>query len=134
MADNKGLDKTLLARAASRAAAWPHLFAWVLARYQQINDLTNEDVCDMLACDRDTLNHLRLCGRPDPDPAEFAIDVQRVADKLGVDAALLASIVREVDAHTAFTTADGGTAASPFSSTPGMLKAARDREEDGSDT
>lgn len=122
------LDGTLLARAADYAASRPHLLSWVLARYGAINGLSQEEVREMLGCDPDTYNHLRLCGRPDPDPAEFAIDVQRVAERLGIDAGLLASIVRDVDAHAAFTQGNRGAAASPFSSTRGMLKAARDRE------
>ena len=109
-------------------ASRPHLLSWVLARYREINGLSEEEVRNMLGCDRDTYNHLRLCGRPDPDPAEFAVDVQRVAEKLGVDAGLLASIVRDVDAHAAFTQGNRGAADCPFSSTRGMLKAARDRE------
>jgi hypothetical protein len=122
------LEGTLLARAADYAASRPHLLSWVLARYGEINGLSEEEVREMLGCDRDTYNHLRLCGRPDPDPAGFVIDVQRVAEKLGVDAGLLAAIVRDVDAHAAFTQGNRGTAASPFSSMGGMLKAARDRE------
>jgi hypothetical protein len=106
------------------------MFAWVLACYQEINKLTDAAVCAQLACDVDTLNQLRLCGRPNPDPAEFAIDVQRVAERVGLDAGRLAEIVREVDAHTAFTGANRGMVAPPFLSTPGMLKAARDREEE----
>jgi hypothetical protein len=136
-ANSQGLDSDLLAWSAVRAARWPHLFSNVLDRYLDLNDLSNADLCSLLHCDPTTLNHLRLCGRPDPDPSEFAIDIQRVADKLGLDAGTLASIVREVDAAEAFSQAGRspsirtghGQAIPPFSSTPGMLKAARDHEE-----
>jgi hypothetical protein len=134
-ADSQGLDSDLLAWSAARAARWPHLFSNVLDRYLALNDLGEADLCALLQCDRTTLNHLRLCGRPDPDPSEFVIDIQRVADKLGLDSGTLASIVREVDAAEAFSQARRnpsirkGEAISPFSSTPGMLKAARDHEE-----
>jgi hypothetical protein len=136
-ADSQGLDSDLLAWSAARAARWPHLFSNVLDRYLDLNDLDEEDLCSLLHCDRATLNHLRLCGRPDPDPSEFAIDIQRVAGKLGLDAGMLASIVREVDAAEAFSQAGRnasiptgqGQAMLPFSSTRGMLKAARDHED-----
>src|SRR5215217_3600768 len=119
MADNAGdreLDGKVLAWAAARAADWPHLFSGLIDRYLDMNDLTEEELCARLRCDLDTLNHLRLCGRPDPDPAAFALDVQRVAEKLNLDPGMLASMVREVDAASAFKKAR--RAASPFSSTP----------------
>lgn len=129
MADNdnsQGFSSDLLAWAAARASGWPHLFSGLIDRYLELNGLSEEELCERLHCDRDTLNHLRLCGRPDPDPAEFTVDIQRVADKLNLDAGRLASIVREVDAAGAFVKA--GSEVSPFSSTPAMLQAARDRE------
>ena len=126
-ADNHGLESNLLAWSATRAANWPHLFASVIDRYLELNELTEDELSAYLHCDHNTLNHLRLCGRPDPDPSAFALDIQRVADKLGLDAGTLASIVREVDAAEAFGRA--GSEVSPFSSTPGMLKAARDHDE-----
>lgn len=122
------LNGDLLALAAARAADWPHLFAGIIARYLTLNNLTEQELCARLRCDRDTLNHLRLSGRPDPDPPAFALDIQRVAGKLGLSASTLASIVREVDAAEAFSSA--AQSISPFSSTPAMLQAARDREEE----
>jgi len=134
-ADNQVLNGNLLAWSAARAARWPHLYSGLIERYLELNDLSEDDLCALLKCDRATLNHLRLCGRPDPDPAEFAIDIRRVADKLSLDAGMLASIVREVDTADAFSRAQRNTslrkgpANPPFSSTAGMLKAARDHED-----
>ncbi len=142
--DNQELDSKLLAWSAARAARWPHLFSSLIDRYLELNNLSEESLCARLHCDLDSLNHLRLCGRPDPEMSAFALDVQRVADKLGLNAGTLASIVREVDAAKAFSragrnrsvgswpAANSGSrqVVSPFSSTPGMLKAARDRYEE----
>jgi hypothetical protein len=124
-----GLNSDLLARAAARAARWPHLFAGIIESYQQVHGLSDEQVCAMLACDRDTLNHLRLCARPDPDPAAFAIDIERIAYRFGLDAGKLVAMVREVDALLVFERL--AEAASPFdlSGTVEMLRAARDRED-----
>lgn len=158
--DNQSLDGNLLAWSAARAARWPHLFSGLIDRYLELNNLSEADLCSLLRCDSATLNHLRLCGRPDPDPSAFALDLQRVADRFRLNAGTLASIVREVDAAEAFSKAGRNPSAgslaqaihvlppegpgtqdvpasteakgriiSPFSSTPGMLKAARDRDE-----
>lgn len=141
-ADNQGFDNDLLAWSAARATNWPHLFSNLIERYLELNNLSEDALCARLNCDLNTLNHLRLCGRPDPEPSAFALDIQRVADKLGVNAGTLASIVREVDIAEAFSRASQNPSRSlsssrakgseqnisPFSSTSGMLKAARDRD------
>jgi ribosomal protein L12E/L44/L45/RPP1/RPP2 len=125
-----GLDSELLAWAASRAAKWPHLLSSVIERYRRAHGLSDEQLCDMLGCDLDTLNRVRLCARPDPDSAAFAIDIQRIAGRFGVNVGVLTAIVREVDVVEALKQA--GQVAAPFASSgmPEMLKAARDREQD----
>ena len=130
MNQDEEFDSRLLAWAARRAGDWPHLFASVIDRYVEVNKLDEQALCARLGCDRDTLDRLRLCSRPDPDPMAFAIDVQRVADKLGLDAGFLASIVREVEADAAFRRAGHRPLPFPSSYTPGMLRAARDREDE----
>lgn len=123
----------LLALAARRAADWPHMFAGIIASYLELNGLTEEELCSQLGCDGPTLDLLRLCSRPDPEPYAFSVDIERIAKKFGLDASSLAAIVREVDATDAFRASsqaqeDGQT---PFLSTSGgMLKAARDRDHD----
>ncbi len=124
-----GLNSDLLARVAARATRWPHLFAGVIERYQQVHGLSDEQLCAMLACDRDTLNHLRLCARPDPDSAAFAIDIERIADRFGVDVGKLAAIAREVDALLAFEQLAEAARPFQFSGTAEMLRAARDHED-----
>ena len=127
MAESSPPDDELLSLAASRGANRPHLFASVLARYAGLNNLDEAGLRAEIGCDPRTLTRLRLCLRPDADPAAFTLDVQRIAESLGLNPAILAQIVREVDATDAFTSSPGQA---PFSSTPGgMLKAARDHDE-----
>jgi hypothetical protein len=127
MAESSPPDDELLSLAASRGANRPQLFASVLARYAGLNNLDDDSLCAELGCDARTLTRLRLCLRPDADPAAFSLDVQRIAESLGLNAAVLAQIVREVDATDAFASFPGQA---PFFSTPGgMLKAARDHDE-----
>ncbi|HEX9990569.1 MAG TPA: hypothetical protein VGE45_19090 [Chloroflexia bacterium] len=127
MAENSPSGDELLSLAASRAANRPHLFASILARYAGLNNLDDAGLRAEIGCDARTLDRLRLCLRPDADPGAFTLDVQRIAESLGLNAAVLAQIVREVDATDAFVRAPGQA---PFSSTPaGMLKAARDHDE-----
>lgn len=129
-------DDNLLALAASRAAAWPHMFAQVIARYLELNGWSEEALCAHLGCSKPTLDRLRLCSRPDPDPYSFLVDIERIAEKLGLDAAGLAAIVRDVDAADAFSAhpqAQGQAQAPFFSTSGGMLKAARDHNEDTSE-
>ena len=127
------LTSGLLAQAAAHAAKWSHLLANVVERYLQLNGLTEDALCVHLRCDLDSLNHLRLCGRPDPDPVAFALDIKRLADKFGLDAGALASMVREVDAAETFGALNAfgkaGQKNNPFSSMSAMLQAARDHEE-----
>jgi hypothetical protein len=127
MAENSPSDDELLSQAASHAANRPHLFASVLTRYADLNNLDDDGLRAEIGCDARTLTRLRLCLRPDPDPGAFSLDIQRIAETLGLNATVLAQIVREVEATDAFTRSPGQ---SPFSSTPGgMLKAARDHDE-----
>ena len=127
MADTSPSNDELLTLAAARAGGHPHLFASVLARYADLNNLDDAGLRAELGCDAPTLTRLRLCLRPDADPAAFTLDVQRIAESLGLNATVLAQIVREVDATGVFARSPGQ---GPFSSTPGgMLKAARDHDE-----
>ncbi|MEO8287942.1 MAG: hypothetical protein ABI670_16055 [Chloroflexota bacterium] len=127
MDSERRMQSEKLARAAQQAASKEHLFASQLARYAKANSLSDPALCARLHCDQDTLNRLRLCGRPDPDPSAFALDVRRIADRFGLDPSMLAGIVREVDILAVFQDLRVNP---PFSSTPGgMLKAARDHDD-----
>lgn len=127
MADSSPSTDELLTLAAARAGGHPHLFASVLARYAALNNLDDAGLRAEIGCDARTLTRLRLCLRPGPDPSAFTLDIQRLAESLGLNAAVLAQIVREVDATGVFSRSLGQ---GPFSSTPGgMLKAARDHDE-----
>lgn len=128
---NEPLSDDLQALAASRAARYDHLFAKALAQYLTLNRLDERGLLAMLRCSPSTLNRLRLCGRPEPQAPGFALDIGRVAEKLGLEAGMLAAIVREVDAAEAVKALATRRKMPPFSSTSsGMLRAARDHEPD----
>jgi len=114
----------LLDQAARHAASHEHLFAAILARYSALNGLDEEGLRAHLHCDAATLTRLRLCGRPEPEAPAFALDIQRIAEKLDLDAHTLAQLVREVDAADAFTTNR------QISTHGDALQAARDREDE----
>ncbi len=124
MNDDPYNEDDLLDQAARRAAGHEHLFAAILARYSAINGLDEEGLRAYLKCDAATLTRLRLCGRPDPEAPAFALDIQRIAERLGLDAHTLAQLVREVDAADAFTTNR------QMSTHGGALHAARDRDDE----
>jgi hypothetical protein len=115
----------LLDQAARRAAGHEHLFAAILARYSALTGLDDEGLRAHLHCDAATLTRLRLCARPDPEAPAFALDIQRIAERLDLDANTLAQLVREVDAADAFST-------NRQTSTHGgaLLQAARDHEDE----
>jgi hypothetical protein len=124
MNDDPYNEEDLLDQAARRAAGHGHLFAAILARYSALNGLDDEGLRAHLNCDAATLRRLRLCGRPDPDAPAFALDIQRIAERLGLDALTLAQLVREVDA------ADALTRNRQISTHGGALQAARDHEDE----
>src|SRR4051794_731181 len=105
MAKNPEISSDLLAKVAARASSRPYLFAYVLARYAQINNLNDDGLCSYLGCDVVTLNRLRLCCRPDFEEPFFAFDIRLVAEKLNLNPYLLAALVREVDSVDVFQSA-----------------------------
>ena len=124
MNDDPYNEEDLLDQAARRAAGHEHLFAAILARYSALNGLDDEGLRAHLHCDAATLTRLRLCGRPDSEAPAFALDILRIAERLGLDALTLAQLVREVDAADAF------TRNRQISTHGGALQAARDHDDE----
>ncbi len=120
-----GAGDDLLFRAAERGANHSFFLAATLRAYADLEALDDDGLAARLGCHRGDLPALALCRRPETGDA-FAMDVQRIAGRFGVDAARLAEIVRLVDALGAL-----GKGAAERSSEARLLAAARDREEDG---
>lgn len=99
----------------------PDYMAYVLARYQELEGISDEDLAGALG----TLPHLAirlaLCRKPDTGATDFAARVREIADYTLMDEAVLANIIRHVSSVRALSTA----------SERQLLSAARDRGDAG---
>ncbi len=111
-----------LAAFARRVADDPFFLASALRDYAQSEGLDDAGLAARLGCSAETLDRLRLCRRPRPEPAEFRADVDRIAERFGVDPTALAEVVRRADVLAELRHAGAGGA--------GTLMAARDRPGD----
>jgi hypothetical protein len=114
-------EPSLTRRAAERAASRAFFLASVLLPFAQGEGLDDHGLASYLGCRDDQLAALLLCRRP--DPRTFARDVQRIAERFGLDPSRLAEAVRLADSLEALGRA-------PTDRGEGFLAAARDREED----
>jgi hypothetical protein len=107
-----------LASIASERAAF---LGSILEAYAVATATPVDRLAERLHCDEQTLARLRLCRAPREDPAYFADDVQRVAERFKIPIEQLLSIIRDVSVLRAMrgtVTQDGG-----------YLMAARDRDD-----
>jgi hypothetical protein len=99
----------------------PDYMAYVLARYQEQEGISDENLAGALG----TLPHLAirlaLCRKPDTGATNFAARVREIADYTLMDESVLANIIRQVNSLQALSTA----------SERQLLSAARDRGEAG---
>lgn len=117
----------LVIRAARRAVLDPHFLAFGLGRYAEERQMDERGLMAALGATPETLAHARLCRTPRTDPAGLREDVGRIADKFGLNAAVLAEAVqagRVAEVHRASAERELPEAAAP-------LLAARDRAEGG---
>ena len=115
-------DPRLLRRAAERAGERRFFLASALLPYARAEGLDDAGLADRLGCTPEDLPALLLCRRPGNEGGRFRMDVERIAERFGLDAANLARVIRLADALQAF-----GPAASDAPS--GLLAAARDRDD-----
>lgn len=113
---------------ARRVGEDPFFLASALAAYARGIGLDDPALARLLGCAVATLPHLRLCRRPGGEAAAFRADVARIADRFGVDRAILAQIIRWADAVAGLHAASTADAAR---GEHGLLLAARDRVDDG---
>jgi hypothetical protein len=120
-----------LVRAAQRAVSNPFFLASTLKEYQRAHHLDNEALATLLECHVDDLPRLALCRRPVEAQQTFVHDIDHLAQRFHLQADQLAAIIRQVDTLTLW------QQQMPFhqqATSPGMLTAARDREEESSET
>ncbi len=108
---------------ARRVQSDPAFLAAALADYARSEGLDEHGLAKALGCAPGQLAPLRLCQRPRAEPAgQFRRDVEQIAARFGVRAAVLAEAVRRSDALRALRGAGMGE--------QGTLMAARDRDEE----
>ena len=112
----------LLAYTAQRAKARPEYLAWVLARYVELEHISEDELTHRLDITLGDVPHLALCLRPRAD--HFADDVRQISAKFNINPAVLATVVRLVDSAEALAAAGAGEA--PRNA--GLLMAARVRK------
>jgi hypothetical protein len=115
-----------LSRAARRAGQQPFFLAYVFHQYREANTLDEPALANLLGCSVDALPRLALCRRPMGDTSAFRTDIDHLAERFRLNGEQLAAVVRQVDALEAIRSQMKETQASY-----GTLRAARDREEDG---
>ncbi len=89
-------NSALLARMAGRTVYRSEYLGWVLARYADSEHKTDEMIRRLLRVPANDLNRIRLCLRPRSQ--SFAEDIGHIARKFGADAAILAQLIRHVEA------------------------------------
>lgn len=113
-----------LSKAARRASQQPFFLASVFQSYQAANAVDDAALAGLLGCAVHDLPRLALCRRPVGEAAAFAADIDHLARRFQLDSEQLASVVRQVDALKALR-----TYRTVSKQAPGMLRAARDRDE-----
>jgi hypothetical protein len=112
----------LLAYTAQRAKTRPEYLAWVLARYVELEHISEGELAQHLGIAAHDLPHLALCLRPRID--HFADDVRQISTKFSINPAVLATVVHLVDSVELLAVRNAGEA----SADAGLLMAARARK------
>lgn len=117
---------SLIGSFARRLADDEYFLASALKTYALSEQLDDSALAKALKCNVETLDSLRLCRRPTSEPKLFRRDVDRIASHFGVDAGMLAQIVRRSDVIVALRQG--------ASNESDLLMAARDRSDEISKT
>ena len=88
-------DKTeqLLNHMANRAAARPYFLAGAIQSYQERHQLDRVALAAWLGIPDEQLTRLELCGQPDATEPGRSKDVVAIADRFGIEAAKLETIL-----------------------------------------
>jgi len=121
-----------LARAAQRAVSHEFFLAGILREYQQANQLDDEALAKSLGCHINDLPRLALCRRPATEQKVFIQDIEHLARRFHLHWDQLASAIRQVDSLRALR--QQLTSTRNAQQMPGILRAARDRDQDSADS
>ncbi len=111
----------LIVRAARRASSRDEFMAWLLVRYQDLEQCDESQIAENLEIPRADVPKLALCLRP--RPKTFVEDIAALAAKFNCDASKLANLVRLAEAAGVM------QATEQSESGAGLLIAARKRNE-----
>ena len=109
---------TPLDRLAQRVLNDPCFLAAALTAYADSEGFDDTGLAARLGCARSVLTNLRLCRMPRPEAPRFWQDIERIAERFGVNGEILAEMVRRGRSLLRFREA-----------APRTLWAARDRPE-----
>jgi len=88
-----------LASAAVESANHGWALGSVLKQYQEIEELTSQELADDLGCSPTTLRWICLCRRPAKN--RFAEDVSQIAARFNIDLSRLVAALRRVEVVSA---------------------------------
>ncbi len=111
-----------LAFAARKAATRDQYIASILAAYQKMEQIGDEELMEVLQCSAADYYRLALCQIPNLHAGTFAERVRHIADYANASSTELASIIKQVTVAQAFADTLEDVAQDT------MLKAARDRD------
>jgi hypothetical protein len=114
-------NERLLAYTVQRAKVRPEFMAWVLARYVEQEQISENELVQRLGMTAPDLPHLALCLRPRAD--HFIDDVRQISAKFHIDPTALATVLRLVESFETLAARDAGERATDA----GLLMAARVR-------
>jgi hypothetical protein len=109
----------LLAYTVQRAKARPEYMAWVLARYIEQEQISENELAQRIGIMARNLPHLALCLRPRAD--HFIEDVGQISAKFNINPTILATVVRLAESFDTLAASDVGQHATDA----GLLMAAR---------
>ena len=114
---------------ARRVEGDPFFLATPLVCFARGEGLDDSALAARLGCEVSTLTPLRLCRNPDPQPPRFWEDTRAIAARFGLDADVLAGVIR----HGQSLVRMGHAAPAPVEEGSGFLMAAREDEKDESE-
>ena len=132
MSESQEIER-LLVQLAKRAQNEARLMAGVLARYRELENLSNDALAVQFQTNALGLARLALCKQPASD-AHFANQVREIAAYANADAAQIAQVIRYVQsidmlAQEPATRTTAESTKQPISKWAGVVAAARDRDK-----
>ncbi len=130
MSSNK--PSNALAHAVQRAVSHEFFLAGILHEYQQANQLDDDALAELLGCHLNDLPRLALCRRPATEQNAFIQDIEHLAQRFHLHGDQLAIVIRQVDSLRALR--QQLTSTRNAQQMPGILRAARDRDQESADS